>query len=98
MVKLMAVVNFLVALSLLAWFPALLVTPMLFDAPGSENNPILKAIAYTMLGYPVAAIAGNVYFWREYKTSSALSLVAYTAISLSGPAMLVFLFTALHFS
>ena len=98
MIKLMAVANSVVALSLLAWFPALLVTPMLFDAPGSEHNPILKGIAYTMLWYPAAAIAGNVYFWREHKTANTLTLALDTTLSLSGPVILFFLFTALHFS
>jgi len=93
---LLATVNIVVATTLLAWFPALLVLPMLFDAPGSQSNQGAQAIALTILIYPLPVVAGNKYFWQGYQRVKALKLTAYTGLSLVGPVMLLISFALAH--
>ena len=92
----LACVNVLLALTLLLWPILCLVTVFLFDAPGSDHNPITMALALAMLGYPAPILVGNVGFWRRFKQPGQSSLFKYTAIGLAGPAVLLFLVGALE--
>jgi hypothetical protein len=44
-----------------------LLSPMIFDAPGSLNNPIAWIILLGCLGYPIIIIASLVLSRRSYK-------------------------------
>jgi hypothetical protein len=47
---------------LLAIFPAIL-TPMMFDAPGSTSNPITVGLAVSVAAFPLVCLAGAVLPW-----------------------------------
>ena len=92
---LLTILNTLLLISLLAWPMVLLMSPMLFDAPGSESNPITIAIATAIYAYPLPIIVGNILFWRRRKSSELSILTVYSAISLLSPVTLLLLFVSL---
>jgi len=72
---------------------ALLITPgvwvsmmsvMLFDAPGSENNPYVLAFFYSIVSFPVLCVfsfsSWVFYAFKLYKTSIVVSLAPLLSI------------------
>ncbi|MEM8559599.1 MAG: hypothetical protein AAGG50_17400 [Bacteroidota bacterium] len=92
---LLAIVNVLAVLGVLVWPILALSTAMMFDAPGSERNPITQMLALSILTYPIWPIVGNVLFWLKRSSAPTGWLVAFTAVSLLGYALIVGLFVLL---
>jgi glucan phosphoethanolaminetransferase (alkaline phosphatase superfamily) len=43
--------------------PMVMFSPMMFDAPGSENNPITQLLFYSVLAFPVLCLMGGILPW-----------------------------------
>ena len=46
-----------------------MMAPMMFDAPGSQNNLMVVALAVSVFTYPVAAILAPILAWVAYGLS-----------------------------
>lgn len=71
------VAQILQVLSLLPWLFALLFSTMVFDSPGSDNNPGAWLFVLAVLSYPVWLVASAVLTWvllRKGRTGWALTL------------------------
>lgn len=88
----LAVLNILAGLTVLAWPVLMLGSAFMFDAPGSEEKKLLWAIAYVCQYYPAGPILGNLLFWPNRLEASTSILWFYTVVSYSGLAMLAALF------
>ena len=52
------VLNTLFLLGLFPWLPIFGVSGMLFDAPGSESNPVVTGMFWSIASYPVLCAVG----------------------------------------
>ena len=95
--RLLAAINVLLAVSLLAWPLALFFAIFLFDAPGSERDPFLLAFVAAILAYPAPVALGNIMFWTKRNVATIRSLRNWTLVSSTGPVATVLL-GALNFS
>mgnify|MGYP001627750256 CR=1 FL=1 len=43
--------------------PLVMMSPMMFDAPGSENNPLTQILFYSVLAFPVLCLMGGILPW-----------------------------------
>lgn len=43
--------------------PMVMFSPMMFDAPGSENNPITQLLFCSVLAFPVLCLMGGILPW-----------------------------------
>jgi glucan phosphoethanolaminetransferase (alkaline phosphatase superfamily) len=43
--------------------PMVMFSPMMFDAPGSENNPVTQLLFYSVLAFPVLCLMGGILPW-----------------------------------
>ena len=59
--------NVLPLLGLIVWPFAAMMSPMIFDAPGSENNPMAWASYYLVLAYPFPTIVGAIMSYYNWK-------------------------------
>ncbi|MDP3266917.1 MAG: hypothetical protein Q8M39_08825 [Sulfuricurvum sp.] len=68
----------------------------MFDAPGSETNPLTICLAISILVYPIPVLKGNAGFWKNRKEGSLTISKNYTLIGLIGPASILILITLLQ--
>ncbi|MEM8599914.1 MAG: hypothetical protein AAGF99_08335 [Bacteroidota bacterium] len=92
---LLAIVNVLAAAGVLLWPMLALSTAMMFDAPGSERNPITRLLALSILTYPIWPVLGNILFWIKRSSAPTGWLVGFTVVSLLGYMLIVGLFVLL---
>jgi hypothetical protein len=85
------IVNILAGLLLLCWPIAAFTSLFLFDAPGSESNPLALGLAFSIFIYPVVVLRGIKGFWKSRNSQDMVILTRYTMLSLSGP-LLILLF------
>ena len=71
---------FLAAAGVLLWPMLALSTAMMFDAPGSERNPITRLLALSIVTYLIWTILGNVLFWMKRSSAPVGWLVAFTVV------------------
>jgi len=64
---------------------ALFVSLFIFDAPGSETNPVLWALLGSLWLYPIPVLTAVILYWRKRKTIQTGTLKKYALLSLSGP-------------
>lgn len=95
--RVFASINILLAASLLAWPAALFLAMFMFDAPGSEKDPVLLAFAMAILAYPAPIVLANVMFWSKRKTTATRQLLHWTLVGCVSP-LVFLLFCALIFS
>ena len=95
--RLLATINVLFAVSVLAWPLAVFFAIFLFDSPGSKKDPILLAFAASILAYPASVALGNVMFWTKRNVATIRSLRNWTLVSSTGPVATALL-GALNFS
>ena len=50
-------------LAALLSLPMVMMSPMMFDAPGSDNNPITQMMFYSLLAFPVLCLMGGILPW-----------------------------------
>jgi len=64
--------------------PMVMFSPMMFDAPGSENNPITQLLFYSVLAFPVLCLMGGILPWifKRHPKSIWLYGLSGTAIGL----------------
>ncbi|MCC9622568.1 hypothetical protein LPB41_12770 [Thalassospira sp. MA62] len=43
--------------------PIVMFAPMMFDAPGSENNPFTQLMFYSVVAFPVLCLMGGILPW-----------------------------------
>lgn len=80
------VINLLIGLSLLVWPLIALTTFFIFDAPGSQENPITILFASSIWLYPIPTIIGLVGYLINWKKKKPKKLLRnFTLISLIGP-------------
>ena len=79
--RLLATINVLLAISLIAWPLALFFAIFLFDSPASRGDPILLVFATTILAYPAPIVLGNIMFWSKRKTATSSTLRNWTLVS-----------------
>ena len=56
----------LTALSIIAAFlsiPLVMMSPMMFDAPGSSENPLTQLLFYSVMAFPVLCLMGGILPW-----------------------------------
>jgi hypothetical protein len=63
----------------------LMFSPMMFDAPGSTENPVIWILLFTIMTYPPVAATSVFFAWRMYqikkhKIAFALSLLPLISI------------------
>lgn len=85
---LFGVIHGIFALGVLVW-PGMLYLVLffgifLFDAPGSENNTLLKAFVISLIAYPIPVVVGSLLYWIKAAHSSTLQKTLHTAIAGSG--------------
>jgi hypothetical protein len=71
-------------LGLIIWPFAAMMSPMIFDAPGSENNPLAWALYYTLLAYPFPTIIGAILSYFSCKGNIGWRCYASTVVTYSG--------------
>ncbi|MEM6327722.1 MAG: hypothetical protein AAF791_11450 [Bacteroidota bacterium] len=82
MAPVLLVLNIAAILSILAWPVLKFGSAFVFDTPGSERNPCLWALCYTIwYGVPIAPVIGNVLFWTTRHEASLAESGLYTVIS-----------------
>jgi hypothetical protein len=91
-----SLINLILLLSLLIWPLGIFGTMFMFDAPGSERNPITICLAISILAYPIPVLKGNAGFWRNRKEGSLAICKNYTLIGLIGPASILILVALLQ--
>jgi hypothetical protein len=69
---------------------------MLFDAPGSENNPILWFVFASFLAYPLAALLGPILSWISYLTGHRRTSIVFMAMPLVAISTVLVGFVLLH--
>ncbi len=84
-------INSILAISLLAWPIGLLGSLFMFDAPGSDTNPITLALALSIFIYPVPVLTGILGYWKNRKEGAIHTLRKYTLVGLLAPTVIVFL-------
>lgn len=88
----LAVLNILAALTVLAWPILAFGSAFLFDAPGSADKKHLQIIAYICWYYPAGPALGNYLFWSNRFEAGTSTLWLYTAVSYSGLVLLAIIF------
>jgi hypothetical protein len=68
----------------------------MFDAPESAPSMVTNALALAIVAYPVPVVAGNTAYWARRKKETMERLCFYTAITLSGPGLVLVAYLALH--
>jgi hypothetical protein len=71
-------------LGLIIWPFAAMMSPMIFDAPGSENNPLAWVSYYTVLAYPFLTITGAILSYFNCKGDFGRRCLASTLLTYSG--------------
>lgn len=97
MKRLLSLINLLLAATLLAWPLGLFVVLFMFDAPGSASSIVTGALAWSIVAYPVPVVIGNIAYWAKRKNETVEQLRLYTAVTLSGPVLVLIAYLALHF-
>ncbi|PQO48170.1 hypothetical protein [Blastopirellula marina] len=60
--------TFMGVLAAISFLPAGL-AGMMFDAPGSGDNPATNLLAYSVLSFPLVCLAGITLAWQLYRQS-----------------------------
>jgi len=81
---LLAAVNLIACIGVIAWPIAAFLSMFFFDSPGSKSSILTWMLAASVLLYPVPAIIGNIRFWKAWKNNISTSYIPSTAISASG--------------
>ncbi|MEQ8391227.1 MAG: hypothetical protein RIB30_09555 [Thalassospira sp.] len=50
-------------LAALMSMPLVMFSPMMFDAPGSDNNALTQLLFYSVLSFPALCLAGGILPW-----------------------------------
>lgn len=58
----------------------ILLSPMMFDAPGSETNPGIALLLISLLSFPVVVILSIVMSWRFFMKKSFKKALNYSLI------------------
>ena len=95
--RLLSIINLLLAATLLAWPLGLFMVLFMFDAPGSASSVVTDALAWSIVAYPVPVVIGNIAYWVRRKEKTVEQLRFYTAVTLSGPVLVLVAYLALHF-
>lgn len=86
------VAQILQVLSLAPWLFALLASAMVFDSPGSDNNPGAWLFVLAVFSYPIWLVASGVLTWvlmRKGRTGWALTLTGVMTLPIVGFGVLV---------
>ncbi len=75
-------VNIIVGCTTFFSLPVIMMSPMMFDAPGSSENKLLVFTFYAIISYPIVAIGSLLLAWllfkkELYKPSFILSLLPF---------------------
>lgn len=67
--------------------PMILMSPMMFDAPGSTNNKAILAVFYSLISFPIIVLITIIGAWilfrlNKYKTSLLISLIPLISVSI----------------
>ena len=87
--------NVLLLSTLLFWPVMAMSSAMIFDAPGSEDNPLTQMIFWWALSYPIPVLVGSVGVWFNRKKEKNAMIIIFTMISLLSVIIGVVLFVLL---
>ncbi|WP_417829698.1 hypothetical protein [Thalassospira sp.] len=64
--------------------PLVMFSPMMFDAPGSEENPLTQLLFYSVLAFPVLCLMGGILPWifRRHRLGIWLYALSGLAVAL----------------
>ena len=89
------VLNKLLLGTLVLWPMAAFVSIFMFDAPGSESNPITVGLAWSIWLYPIPVLFGTLLFFKYKKQNLHKQMLYNMYLSLSGPLMVACFILAL---
>ncbi|WP_240626527.1 hypothetical protein [Thalassospira lohafexi] len=61
--------------------PMVMMSPMMFDAPGSENNPITQLMFYSLLAFPALCLMGGILPWIFKRHAISIWLYALSGLA-----------------
>lgn len=88
--------NIFLGSTLLFWPMMVLSSAMIFDAPGSEDNPLTRLIALWSITYPLPILVGGVGVWFNRKQEKNTRIVIFSLISLLSLGIGIVLFVLLE--
>ncbi|MEQ9346721.1 MAG: hypothetical protein RIG26_09790 [Thalassospira sp.] len=63
-------------LAALMSMPLVMFSPMMFDAPGSDNNALTQLLFYSVLAFPALCLAGGILPWMFRRHPQSIWLYA----------------------
>lgn len=69
-------------LAALLSLPMVMMSPMMFDAPGSDNNPITQMMFYSLLAFPVLCLMGGILPWIFKRHAISIWLYALSGLAI----------------
>lgn len=93
----LSTINLLLATTLLIWPVGLFMVLFMYDAPASASSAVTDALALSIVAYPVPVVIGNLAYWLRRKRETVERLRLYTAVTLSGPVLVLVAYLALEF-
>lgn len=95
-VTILSIIHILFAISLLIWLVFFGFIFMLFDAPGSQDNPLNYVLLFSVLTYPIPVLVGTLRFWKNVRQKPTDKLYSYTATLFISPISIVIAFWLLE--
>lgn len=62
--------------------PMVMMAPMMFDAPGSESNPITQLMFYSLLALPALCLMGGILPWIFKRHEISIWLYALSGLAI----------------
>ena len=89
-----SIISVLALISILPGVGLLMMSPMLFDAPGSERNILVWMLFFGVLAHPIAVISGAILIFNN-KVRNAQRYIVGVVITLAPTLFVVVLFFAI---
>lgn len=61
--------------------PMVMMSPMMFDAPGSDTNAITQLLFYSVLAFPALCLMGGILPWVFRRHAKSIWLYALTGLA-----------------
>ncbi|OSQ48524.1 hypothetical protein TALK_08925 [Thalassospira alkalitolerans] len=58
-----------------------MMSPMMFDTPGSENNPVTQMLFYSLLAFPALCLMGGILPWVLKRHPQSIWLYALSGLA-----------------
>lgn len=61
--------------------PLVMFSPMMFDAPGSDENPLTQFLFFSVLAFPVLCLMGGILPWKFKHNPKSIWLYALSGLA-----------------